>query len=195
MKNVVGVRARFVSAVVLSTLAAFGSRASAQDSKWGAEGRLSGNQAFLIRWLSPEWSLVMGGGFTLTSSGNSNNETRFTNGSAQFMLRKESNRGAFHPFFGIGPSYTLTRNENESISGTPGKTTNTTHGIAARLEIGGLYDVHSHIALGIVGGATAGVNISKVSSTVPPPTGLNSSSTNGPQGSIGNLQFVMRVRF
>lgn len=195
MKNVVGIRVRLVSAVVLSTLAAFGTGASAQDSKWGAEGRLSGNQAFLIRWISPEWSLVMGGGFTLSSSGNTNSENRFTSGSAQFMLRKESNRGAFHPFFGIGPSYTLSRNENESTTGTLGKTTNTTHGIAARLEIGGLYDVHSHIALGIVGGATAGVNISKASNTLSPPLGPNSSSTDGPQGSIGNLQFVMRVRF
>lgn len=195
MLNVVGIRARFRSAVALSALAALSSSAAAQDSKWGAEGRISGNQAFLIRWVSPEWSLVMGGGFTLTSSGNTNNETRFTNGSAQFMLRKESNRGAFHPFFGFGPSYTLSRNQNETTTGAVGKSANTTHGIAARLEIGGLYDVHSHIALGIVGGAQAGVNITKLSNTFSPPSGPVSSSTNGPQGSIGNLQFVMRVRF
>ena len=195
MKNLVGIRARFVSAIALSALAALGSGASAQESKWSAEGRISANQAFLIRWMSPEWSIVTGGGLTHTTSGNVGGEQRFTTANAIFMLRKERSAGPFHPFFGFGPNYSLTRNETEQTSGSIGKSIVTTHGIAGRLEIGGLYDVHSHIALGVVGGATAGITKVKTTSTFQLSGIPASSNTDGLQASLGNIQFVMRVRF
>lgn len=182
-------------ASLVAALAVTTGSAQSAEGKWGAEGRIgAGQSAYLLRWFNADWSLLLGGGVTSTSTENTavnaTNNVRTAN--LQALFRKEWGTGRVRPFFGIGPQFNISHSVNKSPSGgIISESTSDNLGLGGRGEFGAMASVGQSVGLGIVLGATGqrGEQKSKSSGS-----SIETKSTNN-SFSIGNPQFVMRVRF
>ncbi len=194
-KSVNSLVALSLAATAIGTITASGAAAQTGEGNWGAEGRIgSGQSAYLLRWLSPSWSLVIGGGLTATSSEspavNSKNDMRSVNVSA--VVRKEWGAGRVHPMVGFGPFVNASHSKNTSPgSGGITETTSDNNGFGGRFEFGAIAAVNQSVGLGIIAAAT-GQHVAQKSG-VSGGSALSKSTSNG--FGVGNPQFVVRVRF
>lgn len=182
--------AGFASALTASTVSA-----QAAEGNWGAEGRIgSGQAAYVSRWFNANWSLLMGGGFSTSSSenpaNNSTNDIRTAN--VQAIVRREWGGGRVHPFFGFGPILNVSHSVNKSpTGGANSEITSDNLGFGGRFEFGALGHITQSVDLGLVLSASGTHNELKSKSTGSTVESKASSKT----FSLGNPQFVIRVRF
>lgn len=186
---------RVLSAATLaSALSVSVASAQASQGTWGVEGRIgSGQAAYVTAWFNENWSLLLGGGFTSTSSENQNNATNdVQTASLQAIFRREWGGSRVHPFFGFGPVLNLSHAVNKSPGG--GAITETTSdnvGLGGRFEFGALGHVTQNVDLGLVLGVAGTHN--EVTNKTSGSTIETKSSNNSV--SLGNPQFIIRVRF
>lgn len=186
-----------VAATLAAGLAAAPANAQNSDGhgNWGAEGRIgSGQSAYLLRWFDQNWSLVLGGGVTGSSSENTSNTATNTvhSGNLQALVRREWGAGRVRPFVSAGPQLSFSRSVNESSTGAgASKITGTNIGLGGRGEFGAFATVNESVGLGIILGATAGRNEAKTKASGSATETKSTSSS----FSIGSPQFAVRVRF
>lgn len=171
-----------------------GAQTASKGAGWGAEGRIGGpTSVYLGRWFSDDWSLLVGGSVSASSSKRDASADKNENKSADLsaLLRRSWGAGSVRPFLAVGPTLNFSTSKNtNSFNSTSLADKNTSHGMGARGDFGATVPISSSAYLGLSSGVFFGHNTSESTPAAGPKSKYTSNGF-----SAGNLQFMIGFRF